>query len=44
MKQYKYKVLYYYNYVLEKQKATKDHGYKCEIWIYDHKGIKLETI
>jgi hypothetical protein len=26
-----------------KQQAVKDAGYKCEIWIYDSKGEKVET-
>ena len=29
------------DYVFEKQKAMKDAGYKCEIWVYDDKGIRI---
>jgi hypothetical protein len=28
--------------VFLKQKAVKDAGYKCEIWVYNRKGIKIE--
>ena len=28
--------------VFLKQQAVKDKGYKCEIWVYDNKGIKIE--
>lgn len=28
--------------VLLKQQAVKDAGYKCEIWVYNRKGIKIE--
>jgi hypothetical protein len=30
------------NDVLLKQQAVKDSGYKCEIWVYNRKGIKIE--
>ena len=30
--------------VLLKQKATKELGYKCEIWVYNKNGIKIECI
>ena len=30
--------------VLIKQQAVKDKGYECEIWIYNHKGEKLQII
>ena len=26
-----------------KQQAVKDAGYKCEIWVYNSKGEKVET-
>lgn len=29
--------------VFLKQQAAKDLGYDCEIWVYDNKGIKIET-
>ena len=28
--------------VLLKQQAVKDAGYKCEVWVYNRKGIKIE--
>ena len=31
------------DYVFEKQKAMKDAGYKCEIWVYDDKGNRIES-
>jgi hypothetical protein len=30
--------------VLLKQKAVKDAGYDCQIWVYDKKGVKVECI
>jgi hypothetical protein len=27
-----------------KKKALEDLGYKCEIWVYDGKGVRIETI
>ena len=30
------------NDVLLKQQAVKDAGYKCEIWVYNNKGKKIE--
>jgi len=32
-----------YDLILLKQQATKDLGFKCEIWIYDRKGNIIET-
>jgi hypothetical protein len=29
---------------LLKQKAVKDAGYNCEIWVYNSKGEKVECI
>ena len=28
--------------VFLKQQAVKDAGYKCEIWVYNRKGVKIE--
>lgn len=27
-----------------KKKALEDLGYKCEIWVYDRKGVRIERI
>jgi len=32
------------NRIMLKQSAGKDLGYKYEIWVYDYKGNKVETI
>jgi hypothetical protein len=32
------------DFVYLKQKAVKDAGYECEIWIYDDKGIIIDKI
>ena len=29
-------------FIFLKQKALKDAGYECEIWIYNNKGEKVE--